>query len=225
MLFMAEAIRLVVAHDHRLFRQCLASVLAADSRFSIVEAGLSDELLALIKDQGAQLVLLDLEASSRIPLELTRKIHESFPLVKIILLGMPETREVFLECVEAGAHGYVVKDGTLADLSCAIQSAMQDGAVCSPELTLSLFEKLAALARECPQGSDAAPSPLTFRQMEIVKMISNGLSNKQIARQLRLSLYTVKNHIHNILSILQVDDRWEAAECARRNRWVHKTKG
>jgi DNA-binding NarL/FixJ family response regulator len=218
---MSNLIHLIIAHEHCLFRQCLASALGADPQFSIVDAGVNEELLPRIREHGADVVLIALTPRCN-ALDLTRMINQRFPHVKIILLDMPETRQAFLECIEAGAQSYVPTDGTLDDVTGAISSVLRDEAMCPPQFTLSLFDRLANLARESHQDGVPEFSPLTFRQLEIVRLIADGLSNKQIARQLRLSLFTVKNHIHNILTILEVEDRWEAVERAHQNRWVRK---
>jgi DNA-binding NarL/FixJ family response regulator len=217
---MRTTIRLIVANNHRLFRQCLATALAADPRFLVIDAAVDENLPAQIKAHSAKLVLIDWDTSNQEILRLTMRINQQFPKVKILFLGTPETRQAFLESVEAGAQGYVVKEGSLEDLTKAIDSVLRDEAVCSPQLTLPLFEKLADLSRAFHREAIPECSPLTFRQLQIVGLIADGLSNKQIARQLRLSLYTVKNHIHNILDMLEVETRWEAVKCAHQNHWV-----
>ncbi len=217
---MSEPARLLIAHDHHLFRQCLTSVLAEHPDLLVRDTAADGQLAERVREYAADLVLLDLHAPGRNTVDLTRELSRQFPEVKIVLLGLPETRETFLECVEAGAQGFVAKDGSLDDLTRTVRAALRDEVICPPPLTFSLFEKLAGLSREVRRGSLPEACPLSFRQLEIVQLIADGLGNKQIARQLRLSLYTVKNHIHNILSVLSVEDRREAVECARRHRWV-----
>jgi two-component system nitrate/nitrite response regulator NarL len=217
---MNTTVRLIVANNHQLFRQCLATVLAAYRHFVVVDVAVDEQLPTHIKAHAADVVLIDWEAANEGLLRLTMKINEELPRVKLVFLGVPETRQAFLDSIEAGAQGYVVKEGSLDDLVKAIDSVLRDEAVCSPQLTHSLFERLADLYREVSRLRIPACSPLTFRQLQIVSLIANGLSNKQIARELRLSLYTVKNHIHNILDILDVEDRQQAVNRAHQNRWV-----
>src|SRR5262249_26135221 len=115
---------------------------------------------------------------------------------------------------EAGIHGYVTRDGSVNDVVVAIQSAVRGEVACSPRVAALLFQRVATLS-EATHGVQARPM-LTRRELEIAGLITEGLSNKEIARSLRISSATVKNHVHNVLEKLQIRRRGEAAARLRR---------
>ncbi|HEX7241600.1 MAG TPA: response regulator transcription factor, partial [Longimicrobiaceae bacterium] len=124
-----------------------------------------------------------------------------------------ETEDVVLACAEAGVSGYVSRGASLDDLVGALRSVARGELVCSPHIAGSLFRRVAALS-ERREASPAAV--LTPREREILGLIDQGLSNKEISRRLRIELSTVKNHVHNLLEKLQVSRRGAAAACLRR---------
>jgi DNA-binding NarL/FixJ family response regulator len=136
-------------------------------------------------------------------------ITAGLPGVKSIALGILETEHQVIACAEAGVVAYVPRDGGLAQLVETLGRVVRDGALCSPSITGSLFRRLAALAERERRG---VPSqPLTMREDEIARLISEGLSNREIGRRLYIELSTVKNHVHNILDKLQLRCRADAA--------------
>ena len=124
-----------------------------------------------------------------------------------------------LECVEAGAHGFVLEESSLEDLRNAIDLVVAGQRFYSQSIVESMFDQLALFSRESRWRSRLKNVALTQRELEVLRWIAEGLSNKQVARKLSVSLYTVKNHVHNILEKLQVSDRFEAVEQAIDNRW------
>jgi DNA-binding NarL/FixJ family response regulator len=119
-------------------------------------------------------------------------------------------------CAEAGASGYVTREGSLADLVTAINSAAQDELACSPKIAAALIRRVATLA--AAHRDDAVGARLSRREIEIVSLIDRGLTNKEIAGRLFIALATVKNHVHNVLDKLDVQGRDEAAAWIRRQR-------
>jgi DNA-binding NarL/FixJ family response regulator len=131
-----------------------------------------------------------------------------------------------IQGVAAGVRACLLEDSSLSELLKAIDTIAQGGTYCSDEIMLSLFEQLARLAKGNPAGDHADmgdradTSGLTRREDEILHFMSTGLSNKEIARKLSVSVYTVKNHVHNILEKLEVDNRFAAVEYARERSWL-----
>jgi two-component system, NarL family, nitrate/nitrite response regulator NarL len=133
--------------------------------------------------------------------------------VKVVAFSVADTEDEVCECAEAGIAGYVARNGSKEDLITAVENAVRGEVLCSPRVAASLFRRLAAHVQTSRQRPPEAP--LTGREQDIITLIDTGLSNKEIARQLKISLPTVKNHVHNILEKLQVRRRGAAAALLR----------
>ena len=142
------------------------------------------------------------------------KLRRSVPAAAVVALGVRETEDEVVACAEAGVAGYVTREHTLADLIAALDALARGEAPCPPRAAAMLLRRVSALAAErrpAPSGVDE----LTNREREILDLICDGLTNKQIGQLLFIELPTVKNHVHNILEKLQVRGRREAAALAR----------
>jgi DNA-binding NarL/FixJ family response regulator len=155
--------------------------------------------------------------SPRLPnndaLKLTRILAERFPNLKILALGLTESRAWVLEYVEAGADGYVARDDTIDDLLNRIRAAHRDRAVVSPEIAAALMDRVTRYAQlfdEVESGLYEEVN-LTPRERETLELIGQGLTNQEIADRLVIEVGTVKNHVHSILSKLGVSSRDDAA--------------
>jgi two-component system, NarL family, nitrate/nitrite response regulator NarL len=131
------------------------------------------------------------------------------PDLKIVAIEVSDSEQEVVACAEAGVSGFVSRDGSIPDLVTAIDCAMRNELVCSPRIAGMLFRRVATIGSERSVGLDN--SALTRREHEIVSLMTQGLANKEIARQLRIQNATVKNHIHSILAKLQVRRRGEVA--------------
>ena len=142
-------------------------------------------------------------------LSTVRALARRCPGVRIVALGVPEHEPELIACAEAGISGYVNRDGSIDDLIAAIDSVARGEMLCSPRIAAALVRRVAALAGErSPVGTEAR---LTRREIEVARLIDEGLSNKEIAQRLCIELPTVKNHVHHILGKLDVRRRGEAA--------------
>jgi DNA-binding NarL/FixJ family response regulator len=201
-------IPVLIVADIRLYQEGLARALGEGGPVRIVGATAdAQEALTSITQCRPEVVLVD--TASRDGVGAIRTIVDAAPEVKVVALALPEAADQVIACAEAGAAGYVPRDGTLEDLRAVIQSVARGEALCSPRIAASLLKRIAALAAE-----REPPPPelrLTSREMEIVELIDQGLSNKEIAQRLSIALPTVKNHVHSILDKLQVHRRAEAA--------------
>ncbi len=220
---MTKSVRVQCAHRNRLFRQCLKSVLETQN-FSVQEVDHERwDYCRAIEEWRPDVLLLDLGLPERRAVDLTRYVRKFLQGTKVILLvPSPQPnryeKQLMLECVGAGVHGYILDESPLEELKKAIEQALQ-GAVL-PQIVESLFAELASLALESSWPRNADISKLTRRELEVLKWIAEGLSNKQVAKRLSVSLYTVKNHVHNILRKLEVDDRFAAVQHAVENEWL-----
>jgi DNA-binding NarL/FixJ family response regulator len=144
-----------------------------------------------------------------------RALAAAAPDVKLVVLAVPEVEGEVIAFAEAGASAYVTPDGSIDDLASVVLSVERGEVLCSPEMAAGLFRRVGVLARE--SQLDPIEEKLTTRELEVLRLIEEGLSNKQIATALSIELPTVKNHVHRILEKLHVKRRSEAAARARRH--------
>lgn len=217
---MNQSIHIFIADDNRLLREGLVSMLAEQEGFAVVGAAANGgEALEQIKKLRPEVVLIDIGMPDRDGLAVTRALYQEMPEVKVIILGMPDLTDEIMACIEAGAVGYVLKEASFDYLVETIRSAQRGESFCSPRMAASLFSRVAELA------GDRTPRDavrLTPREVEVINKIAEGLSNKEIAQRLSIEVQTVKNHIHNILDKLQLQNRLEAVQYARERNLLIK---
>ena len=206
-----ELPRILIASDVRLYREGLATALAGLGRVSIVGAVAGSDLtLACLSHLGPEVVLLDSALSGCLGLPAALRTE---PPVRFVAFAVSEADDVVLAWAEAGICGYVGKDGCAEDLVLTIEGALRGEVLCPPQIAGALFRRLATLVNS--HGPDPSTSGLTRREFEIIELVDQGHSNKEIARRLRIGPATVKNHVHNILEKLHVRRRAEAAAAVR----------
>ena len=199
-------IRVLVAADIRLYREGLAEVLR--QKFQVVgTTGNLRQTLKRVRDGGFDVILLDTMMSGS--LSAIKLIVAIDPRIKVVALTVPNVEATVVACAEAGISGYVLRDASLTDLFDAIGAAMRGELTCSPRIAKCLLRRVNVLAADRP--SSLHSPRLTSRELEIVELIDGGLSNKDIAKELRIAVSTVKNHVHNILRKLHTHRRGAAA--------------
>lgn len=210
--------RVVIVSSIRLYREGLAEVVARETRLTVAGTfGDEPDNVQRLAELAADVVLVDLGTPDG--LDFLHAVAQRHPHVKLVALGLPETEKHVVACAEAGAAGYVPREATLEDLIAAIRAAERGEASCSPRMAAGLFRRLARWARSDPTGApESRMHLLTRREHEVVGLIGEGLSNKEIAKRLGIELATVKNHVHNLLEKLRVRRRGEAAARLRRPR-------
>jgi len=145
------------------------------------------------------------------------------PQTKIVLFGMDEDPDGFLSAVYLGVRGYVLKDASSAEIIAAVRAVAEGEAVCPPKLCLTLFQSVMQECRHKPgtTGQHAfAKFGLTYRQRQLVTLVARGLTTKEIASNLHLSQFTVKNHIHRIMKHMDVQSRYEAVDLIRASGYL-----
>jgi two-component system nitrate/nitrite response regulator NarL len=198
----------------RFYRDGIAAALSADPRFEVVgSAGDVREVAALFDVLEPDVVLLDLAVPDAPAL--VRSLLQSAPSARVVALGVTEVEDDVLPLAEAGVAGYVTRDGSVEDLLATVESVAGGETICSPRITATLLRRVALLARDRRDDEPSLERDLTSRERQVVALIDEGLSNKEIAMQLRIELATVKNHVHNILDKLHVHRRGEAAAAVR----------
>jgi two-component system, NarL family, nitrate/nitrite response regulator NarL len=209
--------RLLVVTGVRLYSDGLRLLLDAEPAIEVVgTAATVREALDSTIQLHPDVALLDMELIGAA--RLLRTVVRGSGTTKVIALGMEESDDGLVACVEAGASGWVPRDGSVDQLVARIHSVSLGEMDCSPRLAGRLAERVANLTVQV--NSRASDSRLTARESEIVFLIEKGLSNKQIAGRLSIQLCTVKNHVHRILEKLNVSRRGEVAARARRGMSV-----
>jgi DNA-binding NarL/FixJ family response regulator len=204
--------RIIIVSDTRLYREGLALSLERVDR--VVVVSVTDSVasaLTCIEDKNPDVALLDFAMPDA--LALSHAIAAAQMPVKVVAFSVADTEDEICECAEAGIAGYVARNGSKEDLIAAVENAVRGEVLCSPRAAATLFRRLAAHVQTRKQRPPEAA--LTSREQDIIALIDRGLSNKEIARQLKISLPTVKNHVHNILEKLQVRRRGAAAALLR----------
>jgi len=214
---MSEAIRILVADDHPLFREGVVHSLASEPDFALVgEAASGEEALRLARDLLPDVLLLDIAMPGWDGLLTAEKITTACPATKIVMLTVFEDEDKLLAAFKAGARGYVLKGVSARDLATVVRGAAHGEIYVTPSLAAGI---LVALTR----GRPADPlQELTEREQEILKLVGKGLTNHEIGERLHLSEKTIKHYITNILEKLQVRSRVEAALVAARREWKGK---
>lgn len=207
--------RLALIHPDRLFRDALAAALDAAGLATVAAA---DALDRLDLDGGAppDVLVLDLGLPDRIGLAAARAARAALPATRILMIGCSELERDVLAALEAGASGYVLQGASIDELVRCLRAVARGGAVCSPEVAGLVIGRLAEYSAHWRHVREGAAVRVTPRELEILRLIDDGLTNKEIARRLHIELQTVKNHVHNILDKLGVGRREEAVRFARR---------
>jgi len=206
---MGKRTQVLIIEDNRLVRDGLAELLQAQPDFSVV-AAVESATTALIKQTKPDVVLVDATLGNGDSLRLVENIRKTAPATRVIVMDLLPVREDVIDFVRAGASGFLVKDATVDDCVKTIRSVAKGSDVVPPVLTATLLSHIADHAIDrAPQGRDAVR--LTAREREIIALIAEGLSNKDIAQRLDIATYTVKSHVHNILEKLALHTRLEIA--------------
>jgi DNA-binding NarL/FixJ family response regulator len=208
-----EAIKVLVADDQRLMREGLATLLAlADDIDIVAQAGDGAEAIELAQAHRPDVILMDIQMPHVNGVEATRTIRSLLPATQIIILTTFDNDEYLLEGLRAGACGYLLKDMPSEQLADAIRSAAKGQSPIGPEMA----RKLVNLVAHSPiVTAPPTASELSEREIEVLRLIADGLSNKEIAEKLFIAEGTAKNHVSNILSKLEARDRAQAVARAK----------
>ncbi len=202
-------IRIVLVDDQTLVRSGIRSLLELAGDVTIVaEASDGEEGLAVIRRERPDVVLLDIRMPKKSGLDLLREMHAAGDLPPTILLTTFDDDEALLDGVKAGARGYLLKDVSLEQLSEAIRAVAAGGTLIRPVVTERVMRGLEHVRRDCDALSP--PDPLTKREVEVLRLMAGGYSNREIADALGTAEGTVKNHASSVLSKLGVRDRTRA---------------
>lgn len=215
------ATRLIIVDDHPIVRDGLRSMLATEPWLDLVgEAESGKEACEMVRRLEPDLVLMDIRMPDMDGLAATRQIKEEFPSASVVMLTIHDDPDYLLEAIAAGAAGYVLKDVSRRELLQTLKTVAEGGQFLNPELMARCLQQLAGKAREPARFSDMPIDRLTARELEVLQLVTNGLSNKEIAARLVVGLATVKTHVEHIIQKLHVSDRTQAAVLAVRRGLV-----
>jgi len=219
--------RIAIVHSNQLFLESLNCGLSQCGPFCVVHK--ASKLGEAGKDVAAKNPdLLIVEFALLRPLEEHGVLRiGSLPLgVKVLVIDVPDREDDILYCIEAGgASGYLGQNASLTDLEDNIRAIARGETVCSPRIAHLTFCRMSLLARQEAGTSMFNDTPLTRREVEIVRLIDKGLGNKEIAAHLQIEVSTVKNHVHHILEKLQVENRHSAATYMKAQGLTHSRFG
>jgi DNA-binding NarL/FixJ family response regulator len=219
-------LRVLLVDDQALFREGLRTLLSVHDEIEVIgEAAEGREALERIAVRAPDVVLMDLRMPGVGGVEATRRIREAHPAVRVLVLTTFDEDELLFDALRAGASGYLLKDCNAAQLAEAVRAAARGQSYLHPTVAAKV---VAELNRIRPAG--AAPNrsladPLSERELEVLRELSRGRSNREIAEQLHLAEGTVKNHVSMVLAKLGVRDRTRAALKARELGLVRNPSG
>lgn len=209
-------IRVMLVDDHELFRTGIASLLNAQPDMTVISQA-SDGLEAQYRATALNpdLILMDINMPGVGGLEALKSIRFDLPEVTIIMLTVHDEDEKVFKALRAGANGYILKNANSEDFLRMVRDALKKGVAISAELTSRVIAEFAKTSEPGPTMNNSQRiRTLTNREREVLKLIIDGLADKQIGQQLSISLHTVKSHVRNILSKLRVKSRHEAVDFA-----------
>ena len=206
-----EKIRVMLVNEILLMCNIIASVLEDEDDLQVT--GMFTTIGDAMKNaENCDVALISTNLPDHGAIRLTRDLVDRYPHLKVLLLGLAESETEIMQYVEAGASGYILKDDTVEIMLEHIRAAYQNAAFISPEIAAALIAKVNELAKYF-QDYEGIPQPieLTNRERQVLQLLSQNLTNQEIADQLVIEVGTVKNHVHSILDKLKVSSRQDAA--------------
>ncbi|OGU75242.1 MAG: hypothetical protein A2V93_00865 [Ignavibacteria bacterium RBG_16_34_14] len=207
-----KKIRLLLIEDNRLLRDGILAILKPHSDIIIIAAsGDGKNTLVKIKQLKPNVVLLDLGLRSQNSLRVVEIVKKDFPEAKIIVMDLAPVQADILQYVKAGANGFILKDASLNDFLITIRTVAEGSTVLPPLLVDSLFSQIVDHAVKEGKTKLKRAVRMTKREQEVIGLLGEGMTNKEIGQRIRVSTYTVKSHIHNIMEKLALHTRLEIA--------------
>jgi two-component system, NarL family, nitrate/nitrite response regulator NarL len=206
---------MLILSDIRFFREGLAEVLKREGKFAAVGLAANiDEALGAAAHAAPQIILIDVALPDG--LTAVPRLRNLSPQPQIVALALAETEPAVIAWAEAGVSGYVPRSAALSELVSLLEGILRGEQACSGSIAAGLLRWISQSPRRVePQAAAAEPGSLTVREEQVVRLIGAGLSNKEIARQLKIGVGTTKSHVHNVLGKLELKRRGQVA------RWIH----
>lgn len=213
--------RLLIFHRNRLFRDCLANFIVSHRGHDATPMDRFDgDSIDAPLLESADILLLDLNLPNNLAVKVAQTVCESRLSTRIIVL-VPDDQDRLIQCIAWGIHGCILERAPLTDLETAIEQVLRGDTFCSQELVSSMFSEISRFASEprTQRHAEDREQRLTLREQDVLELLEQRKSNKQIASALSISLFTVKNHVSNILDKLNAENRVEAVAVARQKHY------
>ena len=205
-------ISLVLIDDNRLLREGIAAMIHTQPGFRVLAASADvDEALQKVREAKPDVVLLDFGLADHDSLSLTATVHTEVPAARVIVMGLLPIQEDVANFVRAGASGFVMKDASFEDFFATIRAVAAGEEILPQALTNSLFTQIARNAALVDEAKVLETVSLTNREREVIALLGEGLSNKEISARMGIAIHTVKSHVHNVLEKLALRSRLEVA--------------
>ncbi len=202
--------------ENRLLREALLRILSKKDEIQVAGAGsYGPDMLEQIVSTRANVVVLDSVSPVLAEPSVVRELHRRSPAIRVVMVGMEADEAVFLRVVQAGAVGYVLKDASAAEVARTIRAVAAGEAVCPAVFSAVLFASVARYKPTLPSIHVKTSLGLSRREQQLVGLIQQGLTNKEVANRLNLSEQTVKNHVHRMLRKVGAPDRLSIVEVCR----------
>ena len=216
-----DAIRVLIADDSPLFRRGISVVLSTEEHIDVVgEAENGEEAIAKAEVFAPDVVLMDVRMPRVNGIDAARAIRDSSPSTKIIMLTVSDEDDDLYEAIKAGANSYLLKEVSVEEVPEAIRAVVQGQSLISPSMASKLLNEYTSLARRAEEKQQFPTPALTQRELEVLRLVAKGQSNREIGDELFISENTVKNHVRNILEKLQIHSRMEAVRVAVREKLI-----
>jgi DNA-binding NarL/FixJ family response regulator len=213
---MGKTISLVLIDDNRLLREGLAGLIRKQPDFRILAAsGDIEAALRKVREAKPRVVLLDFSLESHDSLRVTTTVRQEVPEARVIVMGLLPIEEDVAAFVRAGASGFIMKDASFDDFLRTIRAVADGTDVLPPQLTGSLFGQITRQVMSRGRAPVLEGLRLTERERQVIDLLGEGLSNKEIAARLHVAIHTVKSHVHNVLEKLALHTRLEVAAFSR----------
>jgi two-component system NarL family response regulator len=217
----ARQVRVLVADDQAVFRKGLSVVLEDEADIEVVaEAGDGAEAVAAADRLRPDVVLMDVRMPQLSGIEAARRIREMVPTVQILMLTVSDDEDDLYEAILAGANGYLLKEVSIEEVPEAIRAVTRGESHISPNMASKLLTEFKVLSDRADQRQETPAPSLTARELDVLKLVARGMSNREVGDTLYISENTVKNHVRSILEKLHLHTRMEAAMYAVRQRIV-----
>jgi len=214
-------IRVLVADDQELYRRGLEVVLSTEDDISMVaEASDGAEAVTRAEEFAPDVVLMDIRMPRVDGIEAARRIKELVPSTRIIMLTVSDEDTHLYDAIKAGANGYLLKDIAIEEVPSSIRRVFAGESLISPSMASKLLTEFTNVSKKLEQRQQLAHPSLTAREVEVLRFVAKGMSNREIAEELYISENTVKNHVRNILEKLHLHSRMEAVLYAMRERII-----
>ena len=212
MMAAVKPISLILIDDNRLLREGIAAMIRSQPGFKVLAASADvDEALAKAREARPDVILLDFGLEDHDSVSLTATVHSEVPVARVIIMGLLPLHEDVATYVRAGASGFIMKDVSCDDFFATIRDVAGGAEVLPQALTNTLFSQIARNAAGGTKARVMQAVRLTKREREVIDLLGEGLSNKEIATRLHIAVHTVKSHVHNVLEKLALRSRLEVA--------------